>query len=96
MTKITLTSAPVCCCFDLFDDKAFKVLLLLNKETASSIQRKGGSGTELQIFVGFFPLNDNMALTLPAIPETGQDMGERGGGQRSTPSFHCPADPEMS
>lgn len=95
MTKITLTSAPVRRCFDLFDDKAFKVLLLLNKETASSIQRKGGSGTELQFFV-FFPLNDNMALTLPAIPETGQDMEERGGGQRSTPSFHCPADPEMS
>ncbi|XP_074511306.1 Na(+)/H(+) exchange regulatory cofactor NHE-RF1 isoform X2 [Sebastes fasciatus] len=53
----------------------------LNKELASSTQRKGGSGVELEFF-----LDDNTALTLPAIPEwdwTGQGRGEAVRGQRS-------------
>lgn len=38
-----------------------------------------------------FFLDDNTALTFPAIPKLDWTRrGEGGGSQRSTPSFHCP------
>lgn len=71
---------------DLFDDKVIKPPLL-NKETASSIQRKGGSWCELKFFPGWQYSSNSSCHPKAGLVGTGSG----GGSQRSTPSFHCPA-----
>lgn len=60
---------------------------LLNKETASSIQRKGGSGIRLEFFFFFSPLMTiQLKLFLPSQSRTGQtEPGEAVGGQHPAP-----------
>lgn len=89
VTKFVLT-APACSPFTLFSLlwwQTVKAPFLLNKESCLIHTTEG----RLRDQAGAFSwMTIKLRLFLPSQTRTGLD-GVRGGGQRSTPSFHCPS-----